>query len=411
MTDARTAPWLARHAADLVRFYYPRCVDDEYGGFVPQFDAETGEIYEREAKHLVATARFTTNFWRGTELFAHGWWGADGWTVPFDRTELRGQLRRGVELLRTAFRDETHGGYHWLLRGRTPAESRRVCYGHAFVLLAFARGVHAGIPGASDGLDDVATVLQTRFYEPDEELYRSGFDASWTTPEAYRGQNANMHACEALLAAYDATGTQAFLTRATGVARRLCVDLAATTDGRLWEHYTPEWTHDFAYNRDTPRDKFRPWGYQPGHHAEWAKLLALLHRRLDSPPPWVLSRAEELYEYSSTVGWDEEHGGFYYTLDRDDEPVVEEKYGWPVAEAIGAAAALFERTGNRDYLADYDRYWAYAAETLMAPAGNWYERVSRTGDPYPTSDGPAVEPGYHPLGACLESLRSVPVDR
>ncbi len=77
-----------------------------------------------------------------------------------------------------------------------------------------------------------------------------------------------------------------------------------------------------------------------------------------------------------------------------------------MAEAIGAAAALAERTDDDRYLEWYDHCWDYAAETMVAPSGNWYERVDADNEPYPTGDGAAVEPGYHPIGACYESLRS-----
>lgn len=408
MTEYRRRPWLADRAGAILSFYYPTCVDTSDGGFVAQLDAETGDIYDWDAKHVVATARFTTNFWRGLQFCAaeSAATGTEFGDAPLTDTALHTQVQRGVENLRSAFRDDRHGGYHWRLDGRTPVSSRRVCYGHAFVLLAFARAVSAGVDGAERGLADVEGVLDDRFYEPTAELYSSEYDETWTSSEDYRGQNANMHACEALLATYEATGDRSSLDRATRLAERLCVDLTGPTDGRIWEHYTADWTHDFEYYRDTPDDQFRPWGFQPGHHVEWAKLLGLLDRSHESAPDWLLSRARSLYDYAVTAGWDEFYGGFYYTLDRADEPIVDDKYGWPVAEAIGAAAVLYERTGETRYLDDYDRFWDYAQRRLTAPAGNWYERVSRQGEPYATSEGPAVEPGYHPLGACYESWRS-----
>lgn len=408
MTEYRRRPWLADRAGAILSFYYPTCVDTTDGGFVAQLDPETGEVYDWDAKHVVATARFTANFWRGLQ-FCSADSDATGTAfgdAPLTETALRTQVARGVEHLWSAFRDDRHGGYHWRLDGGTPVSSRRVCYGHAFVLLAFARAVSADVEGAARGLEDVADVLDERFYEPTAGLYRSEYDETWSTAEGYRGQNANMHVCEALLSAYEATGDRHYLDRATRLAERLCVELTEQTDGRIWEHYTADWSHDFEYYRDTPDDQFRPWGFQPGHHVEWAKLLGLLDRTHESAPDWLLQRARSLYDYAITAGWDEFHGGFYYTLDRADEPIVADKYGWPVAEAIGASAVLYERTGERRYLDDYDRFWDYAQRRLTAPAGNWYERVSRAGEPYPTSEGPAVEPGYHPIGACFESWRS-----
>ncbi|MBV0925578.1 AGE family epimerase/isomerase [Halomicroarcula limicola] len=390
MTDYADADWLRERIRAVLDFYYPACIDEEHGGFVAQLDYETGEVYDADSKHLVATARFTRNFALASELFGDERW--------FEAAE------RGVEFLHGEFRDAERGGYHWLLEGTTPAESRRICYGHAFVVLAYARAAEAGVPNAETYLDEVWELLDDRFYEPDHGLYRSAYDADWTEAEPYRGQNANMHACEASLVAHEVTGEGRYLDRAATIAESLCVDLAAATDGRVWEHYDADWTQDFAYNRDEPAHQFRPWGYQPGHHAEWAKLLSVLDRHHDAE--WPRERATELFE-TALDGWDDDRGGFYYSLDEDGDPVVDDKYSWEVAEAIGAAAALAERTGDERYREWYDRFWTYALDTMVAPAGNWYERVDADNEVYPTGDGPEVEPGYHPIGACYEGLRSL----
>ncbi|WP_255767733.1 AGE family epimerase/isomerase [Haladaptatus halobius] len=82
---------------------------------------------------------------------------------------------------------------------------------------------------------------------------------------------------------------------------------------------------------------------------------------------WALDRAEELFDATIEHSWDAEYGGFYYTFDRDGAPIVEDKYGWPVAEGIGAAAALSKRVGNERYRKWYDRLWEYAEANLTAP--------------------------------------------
>ena len=48
---------------------------------------------------------------------------------------------------------------------------------------------------------------------------------------------------------------------------------AAKADGLVWEHYDRDWNVDWDYHRDDPKHLFRPWGFQPGHQTEWAKLL------------------------------------------------------------------------------------------------------------------------------------------
>jgi mannose/cellobiose epimerase-like protein (N-acyl-D-glucosamine 2-epimerase family) len=398
---------LRERIARVLDFYYPDCVDEEDGGFVAGFDERTGEVTDPEARHLVATGRFVANFslaaWLGIESDAGS---------PAD---WRRAADHGIEFLERAHRDAAGGGYRCLLDGREPVDERRSAYGHAFVLLAYARATAAGVrDDADDRLRAVADLVEDRFVEPGPSgrgVLRSELDADWNPVEPYRGQNANMHGCEAFLAAYEATGGERYLDRALGIARTITVDLAGRTDGLLWEHYDADWTHDLTYNEDEPTDRFRPWGYQPGHHLEWAKLLAGLARHRDDA--WLRRRARELFDAAVETGWDDEYGGFYYTIDADGEPVVAEKFGWPVAEGIGAAAALAERTdGRSDGDGDgwhrewYGRQWEYATEHLVGPHGNWYTRLARGNEYVPSGDGPPVEPGYHPIGACYEGLRA-----
>jgi len=387
----RRADWLVDRLRNVLRFYYPAGLDEENGGYIAQLDEETGEIYDAESKHLVATTRYVVNFCLGARFD--------------DEEPWLEAAEHGVEFLRDGHYDPETGGYDWLLEGTETVDRRRVCYGHAFVLLAYARAHEAGIDGAREGIAETYDLLIEHFWEPEHALCKSEFDGDFAEESDYRGQNANMHTCEAMLAAHEVTGEERYLDRAREIAHALTVELAAEHDGRLWEHYTEEWDHDMDYNREQPKDLFRPWGYQPGHHVEWAKLLVVLDRYADVD--WAVDRAEELFDIAIDNGWDDEFGGFYYTFDRDGEPIVADKYGWPVAEGIGAAAALYERTGDDAYLEWYDRFWKYAQDHLSAPGGNFYFKLTRENEPIDAGDGPGVEPGYHPIGACFEGLRSL----
>ena len=88
--------------------------------------------------------------------------------------------------------------------------------------------------------------------------------------------------CEALIALYEATGEQAHLDRAIGIARRLTVELSAGHRGWVVEHYGSDWKPDPTKNADADANSeeyiFRPPGFQPGHAVEWSKLLVLLER-------------------------------------------------------------------------------------------------------------------------------------
>jgi len=388
-----------------LRVQFPDALDE--GGGFRLFHPETGDPYTENNRHLVATCRSTANFAAGAV--------ADGPDWCLNAAE------HGIAFLESAHRaDESTAadGYHLIVDGDGKSIDRtRSAYGHAFVLLAHARAADAGVDGAEAAVATTVSLLDERFHDGTGCL-RSDCDPGWNELEPYRGQNANMHACEAYLAAYEATADEASLDRACRIAERITVELAAETDGLLWEHYTADWEHDFEYNADEPRHQFRPPGYQPGHHVEWAKFLALLDR-YDAPVPDELAgeggwygRAVELFDAAVDLGWTQ--GGFAYTVEADGGVIVGDRYGWTLAEGIGASAALAERAqahgdgGEADRFDGWHRRLLDNVDTYRGPAGLWYEKRSAAesgGDPVAPAP-PGVEPGYHPASAWYESWRS-----
>ena len=380
-------PWaLRQQVRNVLSFQYPECIDHRYGGYRLDRDERDGHVYDDAAKHLVGTCRLVYNFCVGVQVGGPDW--------------CRSAATHGFSFLFDAFADADRGGFDWMLDGTDTVDPSRHCYGHAFCLLACAAAAEIGLPGAEGRLEQVASLLDERFFEPEYGVHRAEADADWNVTE-YRGQNANMHACEAYIAAFDATGDESYLDRAYTVADALVRD-PPTERGLLVEHYTAGWEPDFEHNRDEPRHQLRPPGFQPGHHAEWAKLLQLLADRREES--WLGGRARELFDVAFEIGWDEEFGGFYYTVEADGTPIVPDKYGWEVAEGIGAAALLGR--DDEGYIEHYDRFWQYAREHLINPKyGTWCEKVSREGEPIaPANDGPRVEPGYHPVTNALVAM-------
>jgi mannose/cellobiose epimerase-like protein (N-acyl-D-glucosamine 2-epimerase family) len=387
----RDERWLRQHAVQLLNFYYPDCVDHRFGGYIAQLSDVDGHVYDGKSKHLVAHCRLVFNFAVGDLLDGPDW--------------CRSAASHGVTYLLDEWR-AADGGYAWVRSGREVADPQRTCYGHAFVLLAYATAAKADIPRAENAVHETADLIIERFWEDEHGLCRGKLDEDWTPIEEYRGQNANMHTCEAFIAAYEATGDEEYLDRAATIAENLARDLADEGDGLLWEHYTTDWELDWEYNRDEPAHLFRPWGYQPGHLLEWSKLLCTLHEHRGDD--WLVERAAHFFDAAVEHGWDDEHGGLVYNFDRDGEVILPDKYYWPPCEGMGAAARLATLTGDDDYWAWYDRFWDYSWEHLVNPRyGNWYFKLTPDNQVHEDIDGtPKVTPGYHPIGACFDVLRT-----
>jgi len=165
---------------------------------------------------------------------------------------------------------------------------------------------------------------------------------------------------------------------------------------------------DWDYNRHDKSNIFRPWGYQPGHFTEWAKLLLLLEReapQLASPGDWLLPRARQLFQAALERAWDTQHGGIVYGFGPDDEICDGDKYFWVQAESLATAAVLGARTGDTSYWDWYDRIWDYSWRHMVDHEhGAWYRLLSRDNVKQSTEKSPAGKTDYHTMGACYEVL-------
>lgn len=376
---SRNPNTLRHQITDVLHFYYPRCIDHIHGGYTLQLDERDGHIYDANSRHLVSTSRMIFNFCVGELIDGPDW--------------CRSAANHGLTFLLEECFDHHQTGYAWLLDGRDPVDSERHCYGHVFALLASAAAANINLHRGKAAVKMNVDILEERFRDEHSQLYIDRCSPTWE-PRASRGQNANMHACEAFLLAYEALGEDRYLERAYEIAESVTRTLAAQSGGLIWEHYTEAWEPDW--------EAADGGGFEPGHHAEWAKLLCQLHGHRDDD--WLLDRAFELFDAAIDHGWDSERGGFVTSFNRDGQWVQTVKYRWPVTEGIGAAACLAQHDSS--YWTWYDRFWEYAREHLINPKyGVWYRRLSQDNVPDDPPRGPCFEPGYHPVNNAYVALQ------
>lgn len=376
--------WLAAEADALFAFYEIDSIRPA-GGFWA-LDESGRPLVAEKARPLHATTRMVHSF-----AIAH----------LLGRPGAADIVDHGVKALWTRHRDARHGGYFWSFDDEGPRERDKLAYGHAFVLLAAASAKCAGHPQADALLADVAEVLDKRFWEPLFGASAEEFAEDWTPFSAYRGQNANMHLTEALMAAFEATGERGFLDKAESIADRILRQNAAAADWRVPEHYNAGWIVDRQYKGS---DMFRPYGVTPGHALEWARLALQLWelggRRID----WLPGAARALFARAVGEGWDAARGGFYYTLEWSGAPRVRDRLWWPCCEGIGAAAFLGALDGGTDYEAWYRRIWGFCARHFIDRRhGGWRMQLDDALRPI-TGYFVGKPDIYHAVQACLIPL-------
>jgi mannose/cellobiose epimerase-like protein (N-acyl-D-glucosamine 2-epimerase family) len=392
--DFHSPDFLRGHIAQTMAFYHPHAIDPA-GGFF-QYFKDDGTIYDRHHRHLVSSTRFVFNY---AMAF-----------IEFGNPDYLEATHHGLRYLRDVHRDPRSGGYAWTIRDGVPEDRTNHTYGVAFVLLAYSTALKAGVTEAAAWMDETWQLLELRFWDAEAGLYRDEADAEWRF-SSYRGQNANMHMCEAMLAAYQASDEPRYLERALTLADHMTRRQAAKADGLVWEHYDSAWNVDWEYHHDNPKDLFKPWGFQPGHQTEWAKLLMILEPLLlerGREENWLLPTAMHLFDTALARAWDTTNGGICYGFAPDGSVCDDDKYFWVQAESLAAASLLHARTGLAVYDDWYMKLWAYAWENFVDHEyGAWYRILTGDNKKIDDEKSPAGKTDYHTMGACYEVLQVV----
>ncbi len=383
----RSRSFLLSHVQSVLDFY-DKSVDPK-GGFY-HFYKDDGTVYDPYTRHLVSSTRFVFNY-----AMAY---------IHFGKADYLERTRHGVDYVRNVHRNPKTGGYTWIIYDGKISDDTNHCYGLAFVMLAYTCALRVGIEEAREWIRETYDLMENHFWIKEKGLYANEATGDWKLKD-YRGQNDNMHACEAMLVAYEVTNDKIYLERAKTVAQ---VMTASTKElnYQIWEHYHLDWTPDFEYNKGVRSNIFRPWGIQTGHQTEWAKLLLILDRH--DPQPWHLERAIRLFDRAMKYGWDEKNGGLVYGYDIEGNPYDDDKYFWVQSESLAAAALLGDRLNDEKYWQWYDEIWEYSWKYFVDHKyGAWYRILTPTNEKYSDEKSPAGKTDYHTMGVCYEVLNVI----
>ena len=205
--------FLIGHIKSIMGFYHPHCIDNETGGFFQHFK-DDGSIYDFKTRHLVSSTRFIFNYSMAL--------------IQFNKDEYAEAINHGIEYLRSFHLNHKTGGYAWIVEGEDVKDSTNYCYGLAFVLLAYSSAYKSGVDESRDYIDETCEIMERYFYSDE-------INSDWSEVSDYRGQNANMHSCEALIAAFEATNQKKYLNRALLIAKNICVRQASLAEGIIWD--------------------------------------------------------------------------------------------------------------------------------------------------------------------------------
>lgn len=301
--------------------------------------------------------------------------------------------------------DKANDGWYGAVTADGTGVPGKLCYAHAFVILAATSAILAGRPGAKELLDHALEVYDRFFWNEEEGLSRDTWNTEFTVCDDYRGLNANMHTVEAFLAVADVAGLEEYRVRCGRIIDHV-IGWASNNEWRIPEHFTSDWKADLDCNKEKPDDQFKPYGATPGHGLEWGRLItqyALSAYKNDAEgAAKYLDAAEKLYNRAVADAWNADGApGICYTTDWDGKPVVHDRMHWTLAEAINTAGVLAQVTKKEKYAADYAEFMQYLDEKVLDHVnGSWFHQLDRNNQVLDT-----VWPGkpdiYHALQATL----------
>lgn len=256
------------------------------------------------------------------------------------------------------------------------------CTALADDLLTWSRVLASGLEEARPHVAQRYERMERRYWLAPDGLYADHLEPTGKLAP-YRSQRSNLRTCQALLAAFDASGEPRYLRRAETLAYNMTVRQADMTAGLVWEHYQRDWSPDWDHGHDLRlapggiKEQLPSSGYDSATQIAWALILLQLERHpvaLERPPAWMFPRALALFDSAVARRWDQLDG----IVDAVDH-LLAHANGAPSAlevhvDALLTTALLAMRSGLDCYEAWHDKLAGRTRSMLARHAGtNCYD--------------------------------------
>lgn len=339
---------------DTVRFWFPRCIDTEHGGFLHCLDRD-GSLIDTD-KSVWVQGRMS-------------WMLLTMYNTIERRSEWLDWARGGLEFLdRHCFDADGRMFFHMTRDGR-PIRKRRYAYSESFAAIAHA--AHARATG------DARSASRAR--QLFDHFTHWNFTPGLMPPKCtdVRPMIGMAPRMIAIVTAQelrrnlgDDPHLTAWIDRCIDEIRRWFVKPelkvvleSAAPDGGIVDHFDGRMLN-------------------PGHAIEgaWFILLEARHRG-DAA---LVRLGCDMLDWMWQRGWDREYGGLFYFRDLYDKPVQEYwqdmKFWWPHDEAILATLLAYELTGEEKYARWHELVHQWSHERFADPEfGEWYGYLHRDG--------------------------------
>ena len=370
--SARTARrefYLRTLLDDILPFWFPRALDQEYGGFLHCFDAD-GSLVDTD-KSIWAQGRMS---WLLLTLYN---------TVE-PRPEWLAWAEQGLRFLEKHGFDSDGRMFFHVARDGRPIRKRRYAYSEAFAAIALA--AHCKATGDPQSGERARRLLELFL---DWNFTPGRMPPKFTDVRPMIGLAPRMIALVTIQELRRNLGTHEYDDMAADFITQIERLFYKPDIKALMETVSPN---------GEILDHFDGRLLNPGHALECAWFIMREgHER--GRADWIaLGRA--IYDCMWQRGWDSEHGGILYFTDVFHKPIQEYwhdmKFWWPQNEALLAALAAWRFGADELAAARYETIHAWAFEKFSDRAhGEWFGYLQRDGRRSSTLKGNLWKSCFH----------------
>lgn len=339
---------------DCLPFWFPACVDEEYGGFL-HFRDRDGSLLDSD-KSIWAQGRMSWMLMRLCESYGE------------DSDWLR-WAESGLQFLRTYGFDHDGRMFFHTTRDGRPLRKRRYAYSESFAAIAFA--IHAKLTG------DSASRLRAM------QLFKA-FTSVNFEPGGMLPKFTDTRPSISLAPRMITIVTARELIRCLGDDGTLevWIDRCMREILQLFVHPEYECVFESVAPDGTVIDHVDGRTLNPGHAIEGAWFI--LHEGKLRQDQQLVRQGCQMLDWMWRRGWDSEFGGLFYFRDALGRPVQEYwhdmKFWWPHNEAMVATLLAWQLTGAGHYATWHRQLLDWCQRHFVDETyGEWYGYLHRDG--------------------------------
>lgn len=393
--------------------WYPRVIDEEYGGYISSFSHDW-EMTGTQEKMIVTQAR-------------HLWSLSKVMTLYPDNPDYPEYAIHGFEFLKNYMWDEEYGGFYQMVtREGEPMRDTyfgenyaKTLYGNSFAIYGLA--AHFGASGNQESLDLAKQAFDWLEENSHDKEYGGYFqplarDGTPTTEGYTKDYNSGIHILEALTELYTVWPDGLVRERLEEMFHAVR-DTMVSEQGYLKLYFAEDWTH-LSYQDSTEeviRENLGRDHVTPGHDIETSfLLLEAAHTLGMENDPQTEKIAKLLTDHTLAIGWDSETGGFYntgYYFPGDDGLTITDdgKTWWAQAEGLNTLLIMADMYPDdpNHYLDKFEQQWEYINEHLIDHKhGGWYDSgLDKDPESVDSRKSQIWKGNYHTLRAMMGVLK------